>query len=166
MIDEVIELLLVIPMMLSTIGDYEHQRWAYPQCEAQPEDMMSANDLCRYAYAVMVENGIEPYAPIRDAGGISNLGALISTARCESRLNPRAFAQGYVQGDFNRSRGLFQIGSAWWPDVTVQQANNPWFGTRWVIGKWKLFRSGKLYPECGQWGEESPTPPDELRGGD
>ncbi|MCX6743968.1 MAG: hypothetical protein NTX82_00390 [Candidatus Parcubacteria bacterium] len=54
---------------------------------------------------------------------------LIRLAHCESSLNPAAV------GDENNSYGLYQIFLKWHPDVTLEQAQDIDFATRWTANK-------------------------------
>lgn len=54
---------------------------------------------------------------------------LIRLANCESSLNP------YAVGDHGHSHGLYQIFLRWHPDVTLDQARDIDFATRWTAKK-------------------------------
>jgi len=54
---------------------------------------------------------------------------LIRLAHCESTLNPEAI------GDNGNSYGLYQIFLRWHPDVTLDQAQDIDFATRWTANK-------------------------------
>lgn len=59
---------------------------------------------------------------------------LIRLAACESTLNPEAV------GDYGHSHGLYQIFLRWHPDVSLDQARDIDFATRWSA---KKIRQGK-----------------------
>ncbi len=59
---------------------------------------------------------------------------LIKLAHCESSLNPQAV------GDNGNSHGLYQIYLKWHPDVSLEQARDIEFATKWTANK---IRQGK-----------------------
>jgi hypothetical protein len=62
----------------------------------------------------------------------------VRVAKCESALNPTATN---TNTDKSIDRGIFQINSAWHPEVTADQAFDPEFAARFFC---KAFKSGNL----------------------
>ena len=52
---------------------------------------------------------------------------VLKVIKCESRLNPNAL------GDYGRSRGLVQIHNQYHPEVTDEQAYDPYFAVDFLI---------------------------------
>jgi len=62
----------------------------------------------------------------------------IKVAKCESNLNPKAIN---INTGGDRDRGLFQINEKWHPEVTDEQAFDPFFATKFFC---KAFKGGFL----------------------
>ena len=57
--------------------------------------------------------------------------ALIATIECESGFNATS------RGDHGLARGIAQIRSDYWPDITEAQADDPYWALDWMIEKWR-----------------------------
>lgn len=62
----------------------------------------------------------------------------VRVAKCESGLNPKAIN---TNTDGSKDRGIFQINDKWHPDVSDEQAFDPYFSAEFFC---KAFKSGKL----------------------
>ena len=85
---------------------------------------------------------------------MSRLGAVMRLLRCESRLLPHAYDEGWVGRDWagrpvwNRSRGIAQIGDGWGHVATDAQAFDWEWSVRWVASDATRVTT-RWYPECG-----------------
>jgi hypothetical protein len=62
---------------------------------------------------------------------------LLRLAWCESQYDTTAV------GDNGNSHGLFQIHRGYHPNISIEQAQDPWFSTEWTINEIKEGRSWK-----------------------
>ena len=112
--------------------------------------------ICEVAYQAIEDSGRDPFDPHpgqlhmcgQGRGCLSNLGAVMWLLNCESNLDPLAYAEGYVQGTWNESRGIAQIGNGWGHIATDEQAFD-WRWSTYYIASDPYLVTNRLYPECG-----------------
>ncbi len=112
--------------------------------------------ICQVAWIAIESQGLDPIAPHpdqmqfcgTDQGCISNIGAVMRLLYCESSYKPNAYNEGYVQGAWNESRGIAQIGNGWVHIATDEQAYNWVWSVIWVASDYTR-SSKRWYPECG-----------------